>query len=1002
MILTHNSYFKQHHKLLMVLVMIILSSSLIYAFEFDNTKGDLIIDETTSEYGKIEIREWFGLKKLIDLELKTNSISCEGLNCKAIQEITIYEKGQLIQDIRFIENGRSINLKNHKFQIRQGVEEWRDYNYEEVASGTYELKLTGTINILQEVDWQVKTQGFWLTEWAIWRGDDGVISYYKLDEASGAVIDVKGISNMTNTGATPNVAGIIKTAYDFESGDAGDKLVVDEPITFGDEEFSMSLWINPESWDGGGVNRIWTGGTGPSDNTLNQVTGAFAFQLTTSGGVEIASWADTPEIGNWTHVVMTFNQTTQLLYVNATVVASVVNVGTISNSSIKDFGLRASGNDFLYDGRLDEIGFWNRSLSSDEVTDLYNNNLGLAFGSGESFLEVALTIPENTATTINTTIDFNATYTPTDLNLTNTTLFIFNSAGTLINQSTRTVLGNTTNASSLSVLLNPDIYTWNYEACGVNSTDDVSCAISLNNFTLTIDPIRQESVTFNSSTFETALQSYLINITFNSTFYSSISANFNYNGTVVSSTKSGSGDSAIFTTSQQVPLTPSQENKTFNWEFTLTNATGSNFFNSTNNTQEVNHINLSVCGISPQTVTYLNWSFTNETVAQEDVDASITQSSFTYSLGSLTLNKTLTFSDPVENLNYGFCFTPAHRTVNTEYSVGYTNSYSQQRIFAQQEFGLTNTSTLQQLFLLPTSEGLFTTFNTVDSVGNTITAVKGTITRTIGVTLKTISTGFTDGSGIIVYFLNPDFTYGALFTKSGLADNSFSFVPITTTRTVIMGTLAGDINGSTIGLNTTYIILPSNNSLPTDASIQFSFNVTSSQDINLISMNLTNSTNQITFQSNAGAGVISATINTANNTRIFGEFIYATGTETITVNRGWIIGNQFVGDYSLFRQMDLYLDYGFRDIFQYLIIIVTLIVLLIYLSSNETIDTSESKLMVVLLVLWIYSLVGWLQAPIVVDPSNTLGQFGQKHGLAILSTIAGTFFIFRRIFIRRI
>ena len=48
------------------------------------------------------------------------------------------------------------------------------------------------------------------------RFPEGAIAYYRMDEASGAVIDAVSGNNGVNDGATPNVTGKINTAYEFD------------------------------------------------------------------------------------------------------------------------------------------------------------------------------------------------------------------------------------------------------------------------------------------------------------------------------------------------------------------------------------------------------------------------------------------------------------------------------------------------------------------------------------------------------------------------------------------------------------------------------------------------------------------------------------------------------------------------------------------------------------------------------------------------------------------
>jgi len=156
--------------LLLFVIVSLMTIPLIVAFEFDNQRGDLKFGDAISKYGKIEIREWFGLKKLADLELKTNTEVCNGIECEAVKEITLYESARLVDDVRFklLVNGKWINgdISEHKFQVKVNGK-WKDYNYETMDAGTYEVRLTGKIGFLQIVDWQIKSQGIWIEDWAM-------------------------------------------------------------------------------------------------------------------------------------------------------------------------------------------------------------------------------------------------------------------------------------------------------------------------------------------------------------------------------------------------------------------------------------------------------------------------------------------------------------------------------------------------------------------------------------------------------------------------------------------------------------------------------------------------------------------------------------------------------------------------------------------------------------------------------------------------------------------
>ena len=125
-------------KLFVLIFMTILLVGTISAqLDFDNIKGDLIINDTTSSYGIIEIRDWFGLLKLATLELKENTDVC-GEFCSAEKEIIMFQNGVLIQDIKFetiLEDETRIeqDIRNYKFSIQVGEEDYTVNDYDLVC-----------------------------------------------------------------------------------------------------------------------------------------------------------------------------------------------------------------------------------------------------------------------------------------------------------------------------------------------------------------------------------------------------------------------------------------------------------------------------------------------------------------------------------------------------------------------------------------------------------------------------------------------------------------------------------------------------------------------------------------------------------------------------------------------------------------------------------------------------------------------------------------------------
>ena len=86
-----------------------------------------------------------------------------------------------------------------------------------------------------------------------------------------------------------------------------------------------------------------------------------------------------------THVTVTYNGTPNVsgfsIYINGAS-DTVVNVTNILTSDtpltaiIPSIGRRPGGNAYYFNGIIDEVGIWNRVLTSSEVTELYNSGAG--------------------------------------------------------------------------------------------------------------------------------------------------------------------------------------------------------------------------------------------------------------------------------------------------------------------------------------------------------------------------------------------------------------------------------------------------------------------------------------------------------------------------------------------------------------------------------------------------------------------------------------------------
>lgn len=615
-------------------------------------------------------------------------------------------------------------------------------------------------------------------------------------------------------------------------------------------------------------------------------------------------------------------------------------------------------------------------------------------------LVVTLDDPSNNTASTNISTNFSSSNTVSAGYTNNATLFMWNSNHTLYKINSTNLAG--VNYSNLSLTEMPlGKYFWNTFYCVINATGQL-CNMSIANYTFSMN-VSFDTSYFAATTFEGQSKDFEINI---SSPYTPVQAQLNYNGTNTNATITAiSGTGNQFRINKTLVISElageGSKQRQFYFHFNVTNT----FFNSSFTNQTVSGINFTLCDGTINTV-YINFTFFNETTAQESVNA-LFSSEFTYWTTNQSANNTYSYTNTTKEPSQAFCFSPPDTTVNVEIDSQFSNSESQQRNYAATVI-LTNTTTNQVLWLLPTSKGLFSPFQTVTAIGDPISLVEGVISRTIGGTLYTIVSDFTDSSGFVNYFLNPDFSYSATFSRAGFNDNTFIFVPTTDRRLVTMGTGAEAIgNGTVIARNTTYTVFPLNRSLNNNTDYTFALHVNSTQAINFISMNITNKTGgQLSYQTAGSAGAISDVINTVNMSRIIGYYVIKTSSETLSFTNIWTVGIEFVGEYSIYRQFTLFLDYEFKDFTRLLIVLIIITGVMIFITNKEIIDTSESKVAIIVLMIWAFSIVGWLNTGLssysATGDVNELAKLGNQYGIAILSTCVAMFFILRRLFIRRI
>jgi hypothetical protein len=569
-----------------------------------------------------------------------------------------------------------------------------------------------------------------------------------------------------------------------------------------------------------------------------------------------------------------------------------------------EFGYDTSGywGNAHYVGSLDQVVLWNRILTTAERLAA---NLSDSGGIGVPIVTPILITPSNNSNNYVNPLMFNASMNTTYGNLVNSTLFVYNSTGSIYNTSTNLVSGSS-NYSIWNIPINSfGTYTYGVRSCA-NNSGIVSCAFTSNNTFNWGYTINNES--FNATTYETSIENYVLNISL-ANIYSVSNAVFNYSGTQYSATVSNTGNNYIISYQREIPLEVGSSHQ-FNWIITLNN---SNSIISTNKTQTVRALIFNICNATLNS-TFINFTFKDESNLA-NLNATIPSSTFEYWVGDGSLTKSLTFINNTANPSYAFC-SNAPSTLSLDPYVQYASSGYPQRVYTVPTLTLTNSTTNKILYLLSSSSGIYTTFQLLSGSGSPLQGVSVNATRQISGIDTLIGLGTTDAAGLVTLWVNPDYQHNFTFHKEGYENVIYTTYPTQTSYTITMG--GGSVDPpSDYSRGIVKLVRPSVDFISSDTVYSFNYTITSSywtldewgftlRYVNGSLIGSQSSTNQ-------AGGTLNLNANTTNSARIIMYYYYTVNGSTRTESKYWNTQSQnsfsishFFTDLALYIDSDLY------------------------------------------------------------------------------------------------
>jgi hypothetical protein len=212
-----------------------------------------------------------------------------------------------------------------------------------------------------------------------------LLAYYKLDESSGNRADAHGSFTLTDNNTVLSATGIINSGSDHIKANNEYLSNTSFGASVSANDWSVSLWYNFPSVTGqtvfglrpssGAANLIQI----ETDPTISQVR----LIVRNSSNVTRKDYNNTTAPADaWNHIVVTRTGDTVEMYVNGSNASTTksTNATLVMTSTARTLyiGAELSASN-VADGVIDEVGFWNRLLTSTEVTELYNAGAGLAY-----------------------------------------------------------------------------------------------------------------------------------------------------------------------------------------------------------------------------------------------------------------------------------------------------------------------------------------------------------------------------------------------------------------------------------------------------------------------------------------------------------------------------------------------------------------------------------------------------------------------------------------------
>ena len=212
-----------------------------------------------------------------------------------------------------------------------------------------------------------------------------LVSFWKLDEASGDAIDSVGTNHLTAVNAPTSAAGKFGPARLFARASTQYfTLAHNTSISAGDINFTFSCWLRPDSIAMPYMGVFTKFKAALSEYHLRRLNDqhSYTFSVGLSGvGSKAFNPYQPPGAGEWVHIVVwhdtVINQLGILFNGQENLLTSVSQAAVDSTAPFY-LGARDGGTS-TWEGLIEQVGYWKRALTRAEMISLYNYGSGWVY-----------------------------------------------------------------------------------------------------------------------------------------------------------------------------------------------------------------------------------------------------------------------------------------------------------------------------------------------------------------------------------------------------------------------------------------------------------------------------------------------------------------------------------------------------------------------------------------------------------------------------------------------